>query len=333
MSVTIIAGGFWGDEGKGKISAYLSTVDNPTIVARAGVGPNAGHTVYYKGQKIVMRQLPGGFVNPASRLVIGAGVLVNPEVLLHEIETLEVADRVGVDPHCAIIDPEHIEQDRRSDHLAKTVGTTGTGCGPANEARARRKARLAQDIPELAPYLADVALEVNSAALRGEGVLIEGSQGFGLSLYHGDYPYVTSKDVTASSFAADVGIGPTRVDEVVVVYKAYASRVGAGPFPTELPREEVERRGWEEFGAVTGRPRRIGEFDFNIARRSAMINGATQIAITNLDRRFKEAFGATRLEDLPKEAREFIDRVQEAIGVPVTLISTGPDLEHMIDLR
>ena len=333
MTVTIIAGGFWGDEGKGKISAYLSTADNPAIVARAGVGPNAGHTVYYKGQKIVMRQLPGGFVNPSSRLLIGAGVLVNPEVLLHEIETLEVADRVGVDPHCAIIDPEHIEQDRRSDHLAKTVGTTGTGCGPANEARARRKARLARDVPELAPYLADVPAEVNAAIRRGESVLIEGSQGFGLSLYHGDYPYVTSKDVTASSFAADVGIGPTRVDEVVVVYKAYASRVGAGPFPTELPREEVERRSWEEFGAVTGRPRRIGEFDFEVARRSAMINGATQIAITNLDRRFKETFGATRLEDLPQEAREFIDRVQEAIGVPVTLISTGPDLEHMIDLR
>lgn len=333
MSVTIIAGGFWGDEGKGKISAYLALADRPAIVARAGVGPNAGHTVYYKGQKIVMRQLPGGFVNSSSRLLIGAGVLVNPEVLLNEIETLEVADRVGVDPHCAIIEPEHIEQDRGSKHLSEKVGTTGTGCGPANEARARRQVKLARQIEALRPYLADVAAEVNAAVRQGQNVLIEGSQGFGLSLFHGDYPYVTSKDVTASSFAADVGLGPTRVDEVVVVYKAYASRVGAGPFPTEMPRQEVEELGWEEFGAVTGRPRRIGEFDYDVARRSAMINGATQVAVTNLDRRFKEAFAATRLEDLPAEARKFIDGIQEAIGVPVALISTGPDLEHTIDLR
>ncbi len=333
MSVTIIAGGFWGDEGKGKISAYLAMADNPAIVARAGVGPNAGHTVYHKGQKIVMRQLPGGFVNPSSRLLIGAGVLVNPEVLLSEIETLDVADRVGVDPHCAIIEQEHIDLDRGSKHLSKTVGTTGTGCGPANEARARRKIKLAEQIEALQPYLADVAAEVNAAVRLGQNVLIEGSQGFGLSLFHGDYPYVTSKDVTASSFAADVGLGPTRVDDVVVVYKAYASRVGAGPFPTEMPREKVQALGWEEFGAVTGRPRRIGEFDYDVARRSAMINGATQIAITNLDRRFKDAFAASRLEELPADARAFIDGIQEAIGVPVTLISTGPDLEHMIDLR
>ncbi|MBI3942979.1 MAG: adenylosuccinate synthetase [Chloroflexi bacterium] len=333
MSVTIISGGFWGDEGKGKVVAYLAYHDQVYIAARAGVGPNAGHTIEWQGEKVVMRQVPCGFVAPEARLLIGAGVLVDPRVTLAEIERLNIGSRTGIDPQCTVILPEHIQIDRNSSHLREQVGTTGTGCGPANEARVRRDTVLAKDVAELKPYLADVALETNQAIKAGKNVLIEGSQGFGLSLYHGTFPYVTSKDTTASAFCMDVGIGPTRVTDVMLVFKAYVSRVGGGPFGTELPLEEVERRGWAEFGAVTGRRRRIGEFDYQIARRSAMINGATQICITCLDRRFAEAFGARRLEDLPGEAREFIGKVEQETEVPVTLISTGPLYDHMIDLR
>ncbi len=333
MSVTIVAGGFWGDEGKGKVCAYLAVTDRPAVIARAGVGPNAGHTFEFEGRKYIMRQVPCGFVYPQARLLIGPGVLVNPDVTLREIEVAGAADRVGIDAKCTVIEPEHIEADKGSAHLSQTVGTTATGCGPANEARTARRARLARDFPALQPYLADVAGEVNDAINHGLSVLVEGTQGFGLSLYHGDYPFVTSKDTTASTFCADVGIGPTRVTDVILILKAYASRVGQGPFPTELPIEEVARRGWEEFGAVTGRRRRIGEFDFAFARRSAMLNGATQLAITNLDRRFPEVLGITRRDELPAEVQIFLARVAEEIGVPVTLISTGPKIEHMIDER
>ncbi|MEM2508266.1 MAG: adenylosuccinate synthetase [Candidatus Hadarchaeales archaeon] len=328
-----MVGGQWGDEGKGKMVAYLALRDKPDIVVRAGVGPNAGHSVLYGGKKYGLRQVPCGFVYEGARLLIGPGVLVNPQIFLQEVEETKVKDRIGVDNNCAIIEPKHIEEDKTSAHLKGKIGTTGTGCGPANVARVNRTAKLAREIPELAPFLCDVPLEVNEAIKKGKFVIVEGSQGFGLSLVHGTYPYVTSKDTTASTFAADVGLGPTRVDDVIVIFKAYTSRVGEGPFPTEIPQEEAEKMGIVEFGTVTGRRRRIGLFDFELARRAVMINGATQIAITCIDRLFPSAKGAKKWEDLPKEAKEFIRRVEEVTETPVTLISVGPEIFDVIDLR
>lgn len=333
MPCIIVTGGQWGDEGKGKIVAYLALHDKPDIVARAGVGPNAGHTVVYEGKRYALRQVPCGFVYSGARLLVGPGVLINPEVLLQEIQVTGVGGRIGVDRNCAVIEPKHMEEDRTSAHLKEEIGTTGTGCGPANVARVSRTAKLAKEIPELQPYLCDVPLEVNEALSQGRLVMIEGSQGFGLSLIHGTYPYVTSKDTTASTFAADVGIGPTRVDEVIVIFKAYVSRVGKGPFPTEIPQEKAEELGIVEFGTVTGRRRRIGLFDFDLAKRAVMINGATQIAVTCVDRLFPDAKGAKTWEDLPTEARNFIGRIENETGVPVTLISVGQDIFDVIDLR
>jgi adenylosuccinate synthase len=334
MSVTVVTGGFWGDEGKGKVVAYLALADKPPFIARGGVGPNAGHTIFVDGTKYVLRQVPVGFVHRSARLLIGAGVLVDPAVTLAEIERLAIApERLAIDRACAIIDPEHIEADRASDFLRERVGTTGTGTGPANAARIGRHARLAADEPRLAAFVADVADELNSAVESGQDVLVEASQGFGLSLYHGDYPFVTSKDTTAAACCSDVGLGPTRVTDVIVAFKAYASRVGAGPMPTELPEAEVAARGWQEFGAVTGRTRRIGEFDFDLARRAVRINGATGLALTNLDRRFPAAAGCTELDRLPAAARAFLDDVEARLQRPVTLVSTGADVDDMIDRR
>ncbi|NPB01716.1 MAG: adenylosuccinate synthetase [Methanopyri archaeon] len=338
----MVAGGQWGDEGKGKVVAYLSVTDDPDVVARAGVGPNAGHTVRVDGKDYGLRQVPCGFPNTDSTLAIGPGVLVNPDVLLEEVEKLSdfnVQERLVVDERCAVIEDKHIEMEASSKHLSDEINTTGTGCGPANADRALRKAKLARDVPELEPFLDDVPGLVNETLDDGGTVLVEGTQGFGLSLYHGiEYPYVTSKDTTASAFASDVGIGPTRVDEVYVVFKSYATRVGEGPFPTELSREEViEKFGKEilevERGTVTGRPRRIGEFDFEMAKRACVINGATQVVLTCLDRRFPDAAEAQTWHELPNEAKKFVRKVEEATGVPVTLISTGPEIEHTVDLR
>ncbi len=333
MSATVVVGGFWGDEGKGKIISHLAHSDKPKIIVRGGVGPNAGHTVEFGGKKYGVRMLPSGFVYREAKLLIGAGVLVNPEVFLNEVRTLKAEDRARLDFRCAIIEEKHIDADRGSEHLSGKIGSTGTGCGPANADRVMRTARLAKDVVELQPFLTDVPLDVNTAIDEGEFVLIEGTQGFALSLYYGTYPYVTSKDTSASQMAADVGVGPTKIDEVVVVFKTFPTRVGAGPFPTEMSQEEAENLGIVEYGTVTGRRRRIGYWDGELARYSAMVNGATQIALTGIDKLDRECYGVREWNKLTKKAKEFVERVEDETNVPVTLISTGPSLEQIIDLR
>ncbi len=333
MACTIIVGGFFGDEGKGKIVAHLAERDRPAIISRGGVGPNAGHTVQMGEKTYGVRMVPSGFVYRDALLCIGTGVLVDPRVFLHEVELLGVKGRAFVDRRCGIIDQVHIDRDRGSEHLAKTVGSTGTGCGPANADRALRVIRQAKDLPELAEYLLDVPAEINRTLDEERSVLIEGTQGFYISLYFGTYPYVTSKDTSASQIAADNGVGPTRIDDVIVVFKAYPTRVGEGPFSTEMTPDEARELGIEEFGTVTHRPRRIGTWDGERARYSAMINGCTQAAITGIDRIDPGCYGCTDYRKLSKPAREFVEKAEEDIGAPVTLISTGPDISHIIDLR
>jgi adenylosuccinate synthase len=333
MSCTVIVGGFFGDEGKGKIVAHVAHQDHPSIIARGGVGPNAGHTVRLGDKEYGIRMIPSGFVYPHARLFIGAGVLVDPRVLFYEMEMLGVGDRTFVDKRCSIIEPEHILQDKSSEHLAKHIGTTGTGCGPANVDRVMRVARQAKDVAELADYLIDVPFEINSALTAGESVILEGTQGFGISLYYGTYPFVTSKDTSASQIAADTGVGPTRIDDVIIVFKAYPTRVGEGPFGTEMSREESHQLGITEFGTVTHRERRIGVWDGAMARYSAMVNGATQAAITGIDHIDESCFGATSYDQLTAKAKEFVNKAEQDIGVPVTMISTGPEISQIIDLR
>jgi len=213
------------------------------------------------------------------------------------------------------------------------IGTTGTGCGPANKDRVMRCARLAKDVDMLKDYTTDVALEVNEALDVGQTVLIEGSQGFGISLFYGTYPYVTSKDTSASQIASDVGVGPTRIDDVIVVYKAFPTRVGAGEFLTEMSPEEAKRLGIEEFGTVTGRPRRIGRWDGKMARYSAMVNGATQAALTGLDKLDPSCRGVTDYDKLGDAVKEFVHKAEQDIGAPITILSTGPEMSETIDLQ
>ncbi|MDI6888505.1 MAG: adenylosuccinate synthetase [Methanocellales archaeon] len=333
MSVTIVVGGFFGDEGKGKIVAHIAHRDKPSIIARGGVGPNAGHTVKKGKEMHGVRMIPSGFIYKDARLLIGAGVLVDPHVLLREISELGVEGRIGVDCRCPIIEEKHIEEDKGTARLADVIGTTGTGCGPANKDRVMRCARQAKDIDMLKDYITDVALEVNEALDAGQTITIEGSQGFGISLFYGTYPYVTSKDTSASQIAADVGVGPTRIDDVVVVYKAFPTRVGAGEFPTEMSLEEAKRLGIEEFGTVTGRPRRIGRWDGKMARYSAMVNGATQAALTGLDKLDPSCRGVTDYDKLSNTVKEFVHKAEQDIGVPITILSTGPEMSETIDLR
>ena len=330
---SIVAGGQFGDEGKGKIISYLALKDDYHAIARAGVGPNAGHTVKYKGERYGIRIIPSGFVNEKTKLYVGAGVLVDIDVFFEEIEKTGVKGRIKIDERCGIIEDKHREADKASAYLKSKIGTTGTGCGPANAERALRKLKLARDFEELKSYVCDVSLELNSILDSGENVLIEMTQGFGLSLYYGTYPYVTSKDTTASTALADVGLGPRKAGEIIVVFKSFPTRVGSGPFETELSEEEAEKRGIVEYGTVTGRKRRIGMFDFELAKKACRINSATQIAITCIDYIDKSCYGAREYAELSKPAREFIEKVESELKIPVTIISTGPEIEHTIDLR
>ena len=332
MPSIVLVGGFFGDEGKGKIVSYLSKNDNPSIVVRGGAGPNAGHTIKDGNTTYKVRMLPSGFLNKNAKVMIGPGVVVNPEIFFKEIEEYDVSGRAFLDKHCGIIEQNHLEEDSKG-RLKEKIGSTGSGTGPANAERAMRTLKMAKDIESLSSYIVDVPNEVNSALKDQKNVLIEGTQGTHLSLWHGTYPFVTSKDVTASGICADVGLGPKSVDEVMVVFKAYLTRVGTGPMANELSAEETEKKGWAEFGTVTGRPRRAAEFDFDLAQRAIMLNSATQLAITKLDVRFPECAGVKSFDDLTSEAKSFIKNIEEKLQVPVTLVGTGPLVDDTVDVR
>ena len=332
MPSTVVIGGFFGDEGKGKIISYLALHDKPTIVVRGGAGPNAGHTIKDGNKTYKVRMLPSGFLNKEAKVMIGPGVVVNPEVLLKEISDFGVEGRAFLDNNCGIIEQSHREKDSQG-RLKEKIGSTGSGTGPANAERAMRTLKMAKEIDILKSYLIDVPLEINSALDRKENILIEGTQGTHLSLWHGTYPFVTSKDVTASGICADVGIGPKMVDDVIVVFKSYLTRVGTGPMPGELDAEETSQKGWEEFGTVTGRLRRAAEFDFDLAKRAIMLSSANQISITKLDVRFPKCAGVKSIDELEDDAKLFIKNIEEKLGVPVTLIGTGPHVDDVIDIR
>jgi len=333
MPCLVIVGGFFGDEGKGKIVAYLANKENPVIAVRGGVGPNAGHTFCHEGKTYKVRMLPSAALNSTTRLLVGAGVLVDHEILLDEIKTFSVFDRTLIDSQCGIIEKAHIQRDIVGPHLKNKIGTTGTGTGPANADRALRVLKVAKEIPELTPFIGDVSDSVNTALDRNENVLVEGTQGTFLSLYHGSYPYVTSKDVTASAICSDVGLGPKKVDDVLIVFKAYVTRVGKGPLKGEITRDVAKAKGWLEFGSVTGRQRRASPFDPVLAKKAIRLNGATQAAITKLDIVFPEAAGVKEFSKLPREAKTFVEDIEGETGLAVTLIGTGADLTQIVDRR
>ncbi len=330
MPCSIVVGGAFGDEGKGKIISHIALKENPSIAVRGGVGPNAGHTVVKDGKTLKLRMLPCAVVNQRTRLMIGAGVLVDPQVLVKEIAETGSQNRVTVDVNCAIIEQRHIEADRAG-YLKEKIGTTGTGTGPANSDRVLRFGKLACEEGLLSDYIGDVSLQVNASLDRKEFVLLEGTQGTMLSLYHGVYPFVTSKDVSASAVCSDVGIGPKRVDQVIVVFKSYLTRVGSGPLVNELDPAETVRRGWQEYGSVTGRLRRAAPFDYELARRSITLNSGTQIALTKLDTLFPGCAGVRDYTKLPREASEFVANVETELGRPVVYIGTGNEAEDVID--
>jgi adenylosuccinate synthase len=331
MPCTVIVGAFWGDEGKGKIISYIALKDKLDFCVRTG-SVNAAHTVWIEGKKYALHMVPAAFVHEKCRLLIGAGANVHVARFLEEVDLTKVKNRMGVDQQASIIEEKHSEQDKTNAHL-KGIGTTGWGVGPALEERVGRTAKLAKDVPELQPFLANVATEINEGIDSGKKVLLEGTQGFMLSLFYGTYPYVTGRDTSAAAICSEAGVGPTRVDDVLVVYKSFMTRVGAGPMPGEITKEEAIKRGWFEIAAGTGRDRRSAPFNFELAERTAKINGATEAAVTKLDSMFPSCQGARKFDALSNEAKQFIKEIENRTGIPVTLIGTGPEALDIVDRR
>lgn len=336
MSAIVIVDAMWGDSGKGKTCAHLAARHNAELTVRAGVGTNAGASVILDDDTVIKaRQLPTGWLNPGTRVAVGSGVLVDPLVFADEIDRFDLADRAVVDGRCAIITPEHIKAELDDIHLAGTVGSTCTGNGYARADFVLRRARQARDIPELKPYVADVAREVNAvAAAHEQTVIVEGSQGTLLSLaFSDDYPCVTSDNCTAAAAMDDVGLNWRLVTDVVMVVKAMPSRVGEGPLPFEISAAEASARGIAEYGVVTGRPRRKADgIDFELLEYATMLNGPTQIALTFCDHYDDRMRGARSVDQITPRVRDLIDRVETVTGAPVTMVDTGPRLHDMLDL-
>jgi adenylosuccinate synthase len=338
VPLSIIIGAQWGDEGKGHITDRLA--QSAAVVARYSGGDNAGHTVTIGDEVFKLHLIPSGIIHPGVVCVIGNGAVVNPAVLLREMDGLAARGvdvgpaRLKLSAGAHLITPGHVAMDKAHERERgrSAIGTTLRGIGPAYTDKARRiglraalladPAALATALAEhvaaknevltkvygeepldaaaivadfadhaarLAPHLADGPLLLDEALRRGDTVLAEGAQGTLLDIDHGTYPYVTSSSPTAGGAMTGLGVGPRAVDRVIGVAKAFTTRVGGGPFPTELDGPAADRlRGtganpWDEFGTTTGRPRRVGWLDLPILRHARRVNSLSELVLTKLD--------------------------------------------------
>ncbi len=330
MSATVIIGAQFGDEGKGKIIDYLAEKSDMTV--RFQGGNNSGHTIVVEGRTYKMHLIPSGILYRKKAAVVGNGVVIDPKILLEEIDTLakkgHSAENLKISGNAHAIMPWHKALDKYEEsHRSKKIGTTGRGIGPAYMFKAGRydtiriydfrddnrlskritetlkenkdyfkrigyessEKELLREYKEIAkkirPYICDTVELLNDALESNKKVLFEGAQGTLLDVDHGIYPYVTSSNTVAGAACAGSGIGPKKIDEVVGIVKAYATRVGEGPFPTELKDNtgETLRKNGHEFGTTTGRPRRCGWLDLVMLDYAKKLNSLDSITITKLD--------------------------------------------------
>ena len=429
MSVLIVVGAQWGDEGKGKVvDLYAERAD---AVVRYGGGANAGHTLVINGQKLVTHLVPSGVLHAGKRCVLGDGMVIDPHTLLEEIEQCQARGLlaggellVGQGAHVILPFHKLLDGAREDRHAGSNsaIGTTRRGIGPAYEAKAARRgirirdlgkparlrelvqANLEEIIPllrhwkvaeptaaeidgwitaaiaageRLSPFIGDAGRYVRDAVGANKHVMFEGAQGCLLDIDHGTYPFVTSSSTIAAGACQSAGLGPTAIDRVVGITKAYCTRVGGGPFPTELndATGELIRKVGAEFGATTGRPRRCGWLDLVALRFAVRASGIAGLALTKLDvlsavpevkvcvayrldgRELDEpvidaddmarvepvyetfagwgalAPGVRQIDQLPSGARAYISALERMLGVPMDLVSVGPDRNETIALR
>ena len=419
MTSVVVVGTQWGDEGKGKITDFLSA--NAEVIARYQGGDNAGHTIVIDGKKFKLHLIPSGIFFPEKISVIGNGVVVNPKSLVKELAYLHEegvsTDSLRISDRAHVILPYHIELDRLQEESKgdNKIGTTIKGIGPAYMDKAARVGIRIADLldrdvfaerlrinleeknrqftklydaetlsfddifeeyyeygQQIKQYVTDTSVILNDALDNGKRVLFEGAQGVMLDIDQGTYPFVTSSNPVAGGVTIGSGVGPSKIDKVVGVCKAYTSRVGDGPFPTELFDEVGDRirEVGHEYGTTTGRPRRVGWFDSVVMRHSRRVSGITNLSLNSIDvlsgldtvkicvaydldgeridhypasleqlKRCKPIYeelpgwseditGVRHLDELPENARNYVRRVGELVGVRISTFSVGPDRDQ-----
>lgn len=341
MGLWIVMGGQFGSEGKGKVSAHITLSENIDICVRCG-GPNSGHSFLTEdGSRLLLRQLPTGIVRPRTRLLIPAGGLIDLAVLRTEIDHFGLdSSRVGIDPNAMII--EDSDKDTESelgmrDRLSSTL--SGVGSAVARRALRHGSVRLAHEVKDkwVSELMTDVADECNSALDAKENVLIEGTQGFGLSVYHSHYyPKATSRDTSAAGFLSEVGLSPLRVTEIVCVFRTFPIRVAgqqAGPLKDEIDWETIRvESGYPtpivEHTTVSQKVRRVGRFNWDLVRSAVDRNRPTRIAVMGLDYLDYGDLRKTNFEDLGEKSCTFIESFEARIG-RIDYVGTGPALEDV----
>jgi adenylosuccinate synthase len=344
--VDVLVGGQYGSEGKGNIVGHIAP--EYALLVRVG-GPNAGHKVYAEPEPEAYFHLPSGTERASkAQLLLGAGAVIFPPTLLQEIAVHHVeAERLSIDPHAMIIEDEDIELEKV---LLDAISSTAQGVGAASArkimgrgGKANPPVRLAKEVPELKPFIRESQVILERAFVRGDRVLLEGTQGTSLSLHHGTYPWVTSRETSVAGCLADAGIASTRVRRAIMVCRTYPIRVGgpSGHMTLEISYEELAKRSGIDIGELkktettttTKKQRRLAEFDWEQLHRSTMLNGPTDIALTFVDYLNKANREAFRFDQLKLETLRFIEEVERVSGVPVSLVSTNFNWRNVIDRR
>ncbi len=416
VSSVVVVGTQWGDEGKGKITDYLS--ENAEVVARYQGGNNAGHTIVFNGTKYKLHLIPSGIFYENKTCVIGNGMVIDPKALVEELKYLHShginTDNLRISNRAHVILPYHIKLDLAEEKSkgSNKIGTTGKGIGPAYMDKAARvgirisdlldkeefeeklernlkeKNRLLEKVYEeegftkeeildeyyeygqfFAKYVCDTSVVLNDAIEAGRRVLFEGAQGVMLDIDQGTYPFVTSSNPIAGGVTIGSGVGPSKINQIVGVSKAYTTRVGDGPFPTEITDEigDKIREVGNEYGTTTGRPRRVGWFDSVVVRHARRVSGITDLSLNSIDvltgidtlkictaykyrgeiiEEFpaslkvlsecepvyeelpgwtEDITGARSFNELPDNARHYIERVSQLTNIPISIFSVGPD--------
>jgi adenylosuccinate synthase len=419
MTSVVVVGTQWGDEGKGKITDFLS--ENAEVVARYQGGDNAGHTIKFNGETYKLHLIPSGIFNKEKICVIGNGMVVNPKSLVQELAGLHergiTTDNLRISNRAHVILPYHLKLDEVEEASKgdNKIGTTKKGIGPAYMDKAARvgirmadlldrevfEEKLEQNLKEknrlferiyettgftkeeildeyyeygqqIKQYVCDTSVVLNNALDEGRRVLFEGAQGVMLDIDQGTYPFVTSSNPVAGGVTIGSGVGPSKINHVVGVCKAYTSRVGDGPFPTELKDEigDQIREVGREYGTTTGRPRRIGWYDSVVVRHARRVSGITDLSLNSIDvltglktvkictaYRYdgqlideypanlnilkkcepvyeelpgwtEDITGCKSLDELPANARHYVERVSQLTGIPLSTFSVGPAREQ-----
>jgi adenylosuccinate synthase len=281
--------------------------------------------------------IPASAVMHRSTFVFGAGSLLHIPTLFAEAKALGVAaEDIKIDPQAGVVTDDCTEA-QRADLRYNEIGSTLTGTGYASAARCQRSLRLAKSFRELRPYLCDVAQLLFLAGRENTKILVEGHQGTSLSNYHGDYPFTSSRDCIAAALMSELGLAPNVNSEVVLVLKLFPTRNHGGHLPREMSEPEAVALGIEEFGGgswgITDNRRRVGKLELTTARRAIMLNGPTYVALTGFDYMFPGLRGANAISDLTQESAKYLDFLSKRLGVPIGIVSTGPDTTSVIDLR